>query len=182
MAAAIPEVGLLAVEGIAELTGGAAARAGVEKATGGFLGKLGKFIPGGSDILNIATLGMMTMPPEHHDTPVPINPPPPPAAKPPDPPLPTPTVAKLAPIPPPPPAPLPPKAPVYFSASDGGAGSNEPQRVHNESHESISAMPVCHTSTNDDARSPVVMFVVLGGGALVLFYLFYLFHKPTVTQ
>ena len=165
MAAAAPiaEGGILATEGIAELVGGTAARTAVQRSVGGFFSKLTKpLMSHAGDILNVATMGMMMMPPEHHDAPQPINPPPPPPAKPPDPPLPTPAATALAPIPPPPPPPPPPKAPTDFSAN-GGAGSNEPQHVYNETHHGESSQ-----ITSDS--SPLVTLIAIAGGGFILFY------------
>ncbi len=169
MATVAVEGAVLGTEAIAGAIGGTAARASIAagtRAMGASVTRaLGKH---GFDVLNVLMMGMMSMPPshhdvpEHHDAPQPINPPPPPPAKPPDPPLPTPAVATLAPIPPPPPPPPPPKAPTDFSAN-GGAGSNEPQHVYNETHHGESSQ-----ITSDS--SPLVTLIAIAGGGFILFY------------
>ena len=179
MAAAIPEVGLLATEGVAELAGGTAARTAVTRSVSGFFGKIlspVKNVLGahGSDMLNLATMGMMMMPPEHHDAPVPINPAPPPPPPPAPPTLPTTAAAKVEPIPPPPPPPLPPKPPVAISGANGGAGSNEPVRVDssmNNSEDNKQSSP----ESSSSSPSTMALFVIVGG-VLVLFYLI---QKPS---
>ena len=179
MAALIPEAAVFATEGVAELAGGTAARTAVTRGIGSFFGRIVSpvkkaLVHHAGDILNVASMGMMLIPPEHHDAPVPINPAPPPPPPPPPPTLPTTTaVAQVQPIPPPPPPPLPPKPPVAFSGANGGAGSNEPVHVDssmNNSEDNKQSSPESSSSS-----STMTLFVIVGG-ALVLFYLM---RKPS---
>lgn len=179
MATVAVEGALVGTEAIVGAIGGAGARASIAGATRAMGSAVFKAVgKHGFDILNIAMMGMMSMPPEHHDAPVPIKAPPPVPIKAPPPVKPTPTVAvaKFAAPDPPPPDPPPPKAPVIAGAS-GGAGTNEPTRVYNESHqtESKQATPQIQESSS----APIMIAVVLGGGALVLFYFLHKSNPPT---
>lgn len=178
MATVAAEGALLGTEAIAEAVGGTGVRTAIasgKRAIGNVLSKVvGKH---GLDILNIGMMGMSFLPPEHHDAPAPTTAPPvaaPPATAT----LPTPavTAAKFAAPPPPPPDPPPPKAPVIAGAS-GGAGTNEPTRVYNESHETAGKQAT--PQVQESSSSPIMIAVVLGGGAIVLFYLMY---KSTPAQ
>jgi hypothetical protein len=93
MATVAVEGALIGTEAIAEAVGGAGVRTAITSGTRAMGSAVFKAVgKHGFDILNIAMMGMMSMPPEHHDAPAPIKAPPPVAAPPATPTLPTPAV------------------------------------------------------------------------------------------